>query len=114
MGGEEGHQEVDPLGFEPRAFRMRSGCDTTAPCAHLPLKDYACDVFSFRFDAFAPCATGRRCEHAVRSHRPVRAWAVALASASHTPKQHSHETNEGIPDPSCCQPWAIATVALRT
>jgi hypothetical protein len=22
---------VDPLGFEPRAFRMRSGCDTTTP-----------------------------------------------------------------------------------
>ena len=24
---------VDTLGFEPRAFRMRSGCDTTTPCA---------------------------------------------------------------------------------
>ena len=24
---------MDPLGFEPRAFRMRSGCDTTTPCA---------------------------------------------------------------------------------
>jgi hypothetical protein len=24
---------VDALGFEPRAFRMRSGCDTTTPCA---------------------------------------------------------------------------------
>ena len=24
-------QEVDPLGFEPRAFRMRSGCDATTP-----------------------------------------------------------------------------------
>ena len=23
--------EMDPLGFEPRAFRMRSGCDTTTP-----------------------------------------------------------------------------------
>ena len=24
---------VDTLGIEPRAFRMRSGCDTTTPCA---------------------------------------------------------------------------------
>ena len=24
---------VDTLGFEPRAFRMRSGCDITTPCA---------------------------------------------------------------------------------
>ena len=27
--------EMDTLGFEPRAFRMRSGCDTTTPCAQL-------------------------------------------------------------------------------
>ena len=26
---------MDTLGFEPRAFRMRSGCDTTTPCARL-------------------------------------------------------------------------------
>ena len=25
--------KMDILGFEPRAFRMRSGCDTTTPCA---------------------------------------------------------------------------------
>ena len=25
---------LDTLGFEPRAFRMRSGCDATTPCAH--------------------------------------------------------------------------------
>ena len=24
---------MDALGFEPRAFRMRSGCDATTPCA---------------------------------------------------------------------------------
>ena len=24
---------MDTLGFEPRAFRMRSGCDATTPCA---------------------------------------------------------------------------------
>ena len=24
---------LDTLGIEPRAFRMRSGCDTTTPCA---------------------------------------------------------------------------------
>ena len=24
---------MDTLGIEPRAFRMRSGCDTTTPCA---------------------------------------------------------------------------------
>jgi hypothetical protein len=27
--------KVDTLGFEPRAFRMRSKCDTITPCAHL-------------------------------------------------------------------------------
>ena len=27
------HRNVDTLGVEPRAFRMRSGCDTTTPCA---------------------------------------------------------------------------------
>ena len=27
--------QMDTLGFEPRAFRMRSGCDTTTPCARL-------------------------------------------------------------------------------
>ena len=26
-------QNMDTLGIEPRAFRMRSGCDTTTPCA---------------------------------------------------------------------------------
>ena len=26
---------MDTLGFEPRAFRMQSGCDTTTPCARL-------------------------------------------------------------------------------
>ena len=25
--------EMDTLGFEPRAFRMRSRCDATTPCA---------------------------------------------------------------------------------
>ena len=25
--------QMDTLGIEPRAFRMRSGCDTTTPCA---------------------------------------------------------------------------------
>ena len=27
--------EMDTLGIEPKAFRMRSGCDTTTPCARL-------------------------------------------------------------------------------
>ena len=29
----QGTKDVDTLGIEPRAFRMRSGCDTTTPCA---------------------------------------------------------------------------------
>ena len=29
--GKDGQDQMDPLGFEPRAFRMRSGCDTTTP-----------------------------------------------------------------------------------
>ena len=28
-------RSMDTLGFEPRDFRMRSGCDTTTPCAQL-------------------------------------------------------------------------------
>ncbi len=28
-------RNVDTLGIEPRAFRMQSGCDTTAPCARV-------------------------------------------------------------------------------
>ena len=26
-------KQMDTLGFEPRAFRMQSGCDATTPCA---------------------------------------------------------------------------------
>ena len=29
-----GTTHMDTLGFEPRAFRMRSGCDATTPCTH--------------------------------------------------------------------------------
>jgi hypothetical protein len=29
------YYKVDTLGFEPRALRMRSGCDAITPCAHL-------------------------------------------------------------------------------
>ena len=29
----QGLSKMDTLGIEPRAFRMRSGCDTTTPCA---------------------------------------------------------------------------------
>ena len=29
-----GWSKMDTLEIEPRAFRMRSGCDTTTPCAH--------------------------------------------------------------------------------
>ena len=33
---------MDTLGFQPRAFRMRSGCDATTPCAlECILKFYA-------------------------------------------------------------------------
>ena len=28
---------MDTLGFEPRAFRMQCGCDTTTPCARPPV-----------------------------------------------------------------------------
>ena len=29
----QGRSIMDTLGIEPRAFHMRSGCDTTTPCA---------------------------------------------------------------------------------
>ena len=37
---------MDTLGFEPRAFRMRSGCDTTTPCA-LEKQRHATHLFIF-------------------------------------------------------------------
>ena len=37
---------LDTLGFEPRAFRMRSGCDTTTPCA-LEAMVHGCDTMIF-------------------------------------------------------------------
>ena len=36
-GRSKGCSHMDTLGIEPRAFRMRSGCDTTTPCARVPL-----------------------------------------------------------------------------
>ena len=33
-GSNSTSSKVDTLGIEPRAFHMRSGCDTTTPCAH--------------------------------------------------------------------------------
>ena len=39
---------MDTLGFEPRAFRMRSGCDTTTPCAQMMnLKSASIQVQSY-------------------------------------------------------------------
>ena len=32
---------MDTLGFEPRAFRMRSGCDATTPCALVMILSHA-------------------------------------------------------------------------
>ena len=40
------HDKMDTLGFEPRAFRMRSGCDTTTPCA-LEKQRHATHLFIF-------------------------------------------------------------------
>ena len=39
--------EMDTLGIEPRAFRMRSGCDTTTPCALEALVPADMSVMSF-------------------------------------------------------------------
>ena len=36
--------KLDTLGIEPRAFRMRSGCDTTTPCAHSAVLSVHCDL----------------------------------------------------------------------
>ena len=33
--GNRKQRKMDTLGFESRAFRMRSGCDTTTPCARV-------------------------------------------------------------------------------
>jgi hypothetical protein len=33
--------EVDTLAFEPRAFRMRNGCDTITQCTHVLKRNWA-------------------------------------------------------------------------
>ena len=40
---------MDTLGFEPRAFRMQSGCDTTTPCARMPLSSAVKTIGSRQF-----------------------------------------------------------------
>ena len=41
---------MDTLGIEPRAFRMRSGCDTTTPCAPwYPQPVGVCGCVGYRF-----------------------------------------------------------------
>ncbi len=49
---------MDTLGFELRAFRMRSGCDTTTPCAHVWLGPDKWLAY-FRSRLFLPGATRR-------------------------------------------------------
>jgi hypothetical protein len=51
-------EKMDTLGFEPRAFRMRSGCDTTTPCAlahtesmYLALKGMKAYIQAYKHEA---------------------------------------------------------------
>ena len=74
---------MDTLGFEPRAFRMRSGCDTTTPCA--------------------PERSGRqalrRCVlHACKAHTALRGHSGELvqhASKPHGQALHAHTWTQG-------------------
>ena len=80
-------QNMDTLGFEPRAFRMRSGCDTTTPCALgdcvVPSRG-ACVTASRR----GPSRSWSQCSAAVaRCQGAERITGGARAKASHTPGQ---------------------------
>ena len=75
------HRGLDTLGIEPRAFRMRSGCDTTTPCAQDDNSSVVCNTCSkrkntnFHVDFVLICLTNRTHVH----------WCtVAPASMSHT------------------------------
>ena len=87
-GSNSTSSKVDTLEIEPRAFRMRSGCDTTTPCAH----GIIAVVNS----------------HNHRPHRCPKAWLRAQDSshprgrwAEHTPKSekmlaHPRTTNVSV------------------
>ena len=56
---------MDTLGFEPRAFRMRSGCDATTPCA--PCR-HTCSCMFIEHWRWS------RCQSAVRCHVCSQRW----------------------------------------
>ena len=58
---------MDTLGFEPRAFRMRSGCDTTTPCAQYEF------AAAFAKLARSLCSRPRRRNRRENAARPCNA-----------------------------------------
>ena len=69
---------MDTLGFEPRAFRMRSGCDTTTPCAHLHREHH-----------FQPVNISDRMQHSLWLAAASRSLAVHTARSM---KPHTRQS----------------------
>ena len=53
--------KLDTLGIEPRAFRMRSGCDTTTPCALYQIASSERHRFVFFMWPHTPLETSLSC-----------------------------------------------------
>ena len=77
--------KMDTLGFEPRAFRMRSGCDTTTPCAQY--KTASTKLSGVFFAHVNPFSTPgqwpstRQCEH----HKEFANRCCLLTTTNNTP-----------------------------
>ena len=62
----------DMQGFQPRAVRMRSGCDTTTPCAQLK---YLRSLVN-NFDLELNCSCCKFCRiYGVKAAKAITAWA---------------------------------------
>ena len=54
---------MDTLVFEPRAFRMRSGCETITACAHLLKWSWACQAVGRAMQRWGAKAGGPNAIH---------------------------------------------------
>ncbi len=93
---------MDTLGFEPMAFRMRSGCDTTTPCApdglwwpRIKVEPHVARVgpqpLGPHVDPQLSAHTWARVGPRLRAHGPTcgPVWAYRTISESHIDALHS-------------------------
>ena len=85
---------MDTLGFEPRAFRMRCGCDATAPCA--PCR-HTCSCMLMEHRHWPRCPSAVRCHVcSQRWYWPAR-WRCPTRMhgsgwCAHSAQRHDHCT----------------------